>query len=375
MDPQQLSGSYESLFKQVDYLLNMGNVDDALPILARLHTRLAKLSDSVRVRRPELEEMRVVVSNVLGPLYRERKRYDDAIAIYQELLDTTANTDQTDWKHALALLTIDKGDALTGLDMLRSLTVANPGFLPVWLSLGSGLIGEGLFDEAEATLMHAIELKTNEDDDLSTAYDLLFVVYKKQKKYDAAEQIWRQWWQISGEETRGTLPLYEMYFQAEMYDKVTYWLEKEKDPLLAGFYRAQLMQRRGDVASAQKLWQKVASLKPERLEWGWDMWAEAVLRSDGDAELARARLTEAISQRKISMRGILLLAVAQLRLGRNENVHTTLQTYARALRKDGITEEQRIPFSHWQLFNQLAPADVVAEFEPYFNTQTVDAAL
>ncbi len=368
MDTPQLSGSYEALFEQVEYLLKAGERDEAQRILERLHKRLNGLSEKVLARRPELEDLRVVVNSVLASVYREQSRFDDAVELYEQLIASTPETEHTDWKHALATLMLDKGEINAGLDALRELTIAHPNDLTLWLSLGSALIHQKLYDEAETAMKHAITLKTDNDEDLLAAYTLLFLVYKQTKNYDAAEKIWERRWQISKDEEKETMPLYEMFFGAGDFEKVEYWLEKEKDTLIAGFYRAQLAQRRGDE-NAVKLWKKVAAQNPNQFGRGWDMCAEAQLRSGEDPQKVLETILESVSLQRVSMRGVLLMAVAQLLLGNTEAVHDTLQRYVKGLQEDGIAENARIPYEHWQLFSELAAENPgVAEFEPYFET-------
>lgn len=367
MEEPKLSGSYEALFEQVEYLLKKGDREQAMPIVERLYHRLSNLSENVRTRRPELEDLRVVVTSILASLYREDKKFDEAHALYEELLATTPETDHDDWELGLATLKIDSGeDVAGGLDILRGLSVAHPDDISIWLTLASGLIQLKLYDEGETTLKHAIEIKPIDDKDLRLAYGLLFVVYKSRGDYAEAERVWVQWMQASGD--KDLIPLFELYFNAEDFEKVESWLEKEKNRLIAGFYRAQLAERRGDPA-AKKLWEKVAAIDPTKFDRGWDMWAEAVLRSDGNPEDALAAINESIMQRTVTMRGVMLMAAAFFRMGNKEAVHKTLQDYIQGLIANGAARDTKIQYAHWQLFTELAPnPDDALEFETYFNT-------
>lgn len=367
MEEPRLSASYESLFEQVDYLLKMGQRDEAFPIVERLYSRLSKLSDNVRRRRPELEDLRVVVTSVLASLKRENQELDDALALYEELIASTPETDHSDWLLAQATILVDKGDVSAGLDILRELAVKHPDDMQTWLTMASGLIRENLLDEAEATLKHAIKIEGAETEDMRMAYGLLFVVYKKQQNYDAAEKTWVSWMQRSDEAKDDTIPLFELFFDAQNYEKVEYWLKREKNPLLAAYYRAQLASRR-DEPDAKKLWEKVTSFSPTEENRGWDMWAEAQLRSDGDPQKALEAIQESVMRRTVTMRGVLLMAISQLRLGHIDTAHKTLEDFVHGLEVDGMAEDEKLRHAHWQLFNELSGDAPTAEFEQYFAT-------
>ncbi len=367
MDTPLLSDSYESLFEQVEFLLKSGEREKAQRLLERLHKRLNKLSEKILARRPELEELRIVVNTVLASVYRQQAKFDEAADLYEQLIASTPATEHKEWQHALATIQLQKGETDAGLDALRALAAAHPDDLPIRLSLGSALIEQELYAEAETVLKYAVTLKTDEDEDLYAAYSLLFIVYKKTGNYDAAENVWKQRQQVATQDDRDTLPLYEMFFEAEDYDKIEYWLAKEKDPLIAGFYRAQLAQRRGSK-NARKLWEKVAAIDPYDSGHGWDMVAEAQLRC-GNNRQALEIIYESISLRRITMRGILLLAVAQLKEDDTEAAHDTLQRYVKGLQEDGIVKEARIPYAHWQLFTELlGDHPGIADVESYFET-------
>lgn len=368
MEPMQPSGSYESLFEQVEFLLKMGERAEAQRILERLHTRLNNLSEKVRTRRPELEDLRVISGNILATLYRDQKRFDDAMKLLEQLVDSTPESEHLEFKHSLATLTVDKGEIDAGLDALRELAAANPDNLPVWLSLGSVLTEQELYDEAETVLKHAVSIEADDDEGLFTAYTLLFIVYKRNKNYAAAEKVWKERHQYAIDAERETVPLYEMYFPAENYERIEYWLAKEKDKLIAAYYRAQLAQRRGDK-DAQKWWKKVAAIDPYDIGHGWDMCAEGVLRSGGDPEDALEIVLESLELRRASVRGVLMMAVAQLLLGDVKSARETLQQYLDGGREDGLIQGSRIPYEHWQLFTELAAGNpALSEVESYFET-------
>ncbi len=369
LDGTQLSGSYEALFQQADEHLQNGELEEAKQIFRRLHHRLGRLSQKVRDLRPELEDLRIISTEILATLLRDEKTFDEAEKLYQNLIDTTPNDFHNKWEHALAWITINRGDIDAGLEKLRALTVAYPDDQSLWVSLGGALVKEERLDEAEEALKRAIALPPLEDeDDNRMIYGMLFVLYKRQNRIDDAEQVWLDWREVSG--IADAIPLYEMYLEYDEPERLAHWLEKEKNPVIRGFYKAKMAHRHGEMEVAQKWWRKVAKLPVDEYDYAADMWAEASLRSHSDSQAVLDVLEDGLENNVISIRGMLLFAVVKIRLDNLDSAEQLLELYRQRMVDDLLAENDKIPYSGWQLFSDLVTDESLIErFKGYFNTE------
>ncbi len=373
LQPQMLSGSYEELFERGKMHLQLGEFEAAEAIFERLYKRLTRINETVFRRRPDLEELRVVSTSTLALLLRRRKEYDRAIDLYQKLMEITPVEDHLEWQFALAGLKVSMGDVDTGLDELRGLAMANPGEQKLWASLGLALMEIDNLPEAEVALKHAADIKSKNPEDQFAIYGALFSLYKNQARYNEAEKMWQRVVQVSTKDEAPWEPLYDMFLDAGLLERIEYWLQKDNNPFRSGLYRGKVSQARGDVDGALKIWQKTAAISPDSYKLGQDFWAEAALRSNYDPDEVARTLYQTTQDESITMLGALLLAVAEIRNRKLEQAHGLLQVYIQGLlpNPSSSSAQVKIPHKEWQLFAELLPdVEVTAEFEPYFHTET-----
>ncbi len=364
----ELSGSYEALFQQAHEYLQGGKTAEAIQIFRRLHHRLGRLSEKVRKLRPELDDLRIMAIEVLATLLQDEKNFDEAEKLYRELIETAPEEAHNKWKHALVWIAINRGDVDAGLDELQTLTVAYPDDQSLWVSLGGILVRKDRLDEAEEAFKRAIALPSHGEDGGRMIYGMLFVLYKRQKRFDDAEKIWLDWQKSSG--IADSIPLYEMYLEYDMPERLERRLEKEKDPVIRGFYKAEMARRRGEMEIAQKWWRKVAAHTVEAYDYDVDMWAEAMLHTNADPQEVFDVLEEGLASGIISMRGMLLFAVVNIRMDGLDAAERILDTYRQRMIDDHLAENDKISYSIWQLFASLVSDENHLErFRKYFNTE------
>lgn len=374
-DPKQISGSYEELFERATRLMDAPDVPGAVAIFERLYSRLNKLSDVVLRRRPELSDLRLTVSDILAAIYRRYGKYDEALAIYQQLLETSSDEqDHVEWQHAIANLKIEMGNVDEGADALRALITAHPSDVKLRVSLGQGFFQKKEFEEAATTMEESLLMIEDDAEMLQFVRNALFVIYQKLKRFDDAEMMWQKIVQSAEKGKYNNNAIYELLLTSENYERLAQQLEKEKNPMIAGYYLGRLAFAQGQTDEAIKYWGNVAQKMPFDYEDGYDLWAEAALRADGDASMVAGAIYQLISTQRVTMRGALLLAVAEIRRNEPDAAHTVLKTFMKGLGAELNPEAARLEPEDWAIFSELLPADTDTEpFKPYFKSENTEA--
>ena len=104
-----LRDSYESLQRRAEEAVGRGDFDEAIELHRRLVSRLARLSEAVLRRRPELHDMHRVARVQLAGMLRHQVRYAEALEVTEALVKTHPE-DADIWERECAVLTVAKGD-------------------------------------------------------------------------------------------------------------------------------------------------------------------------------------------------------------------------------------------------------------------------
>ncbi len=232
------------------------------------------------------------------------------------------------------------------------------------------LVREKLLDEAEAALKHAIALPpANDEEESRMVYGMLFVLFKRQKRYDEAVSLWQEWMEKFND--NDAVPIYEMYLDLNDPEKLADVLQTEKDAIIRGYYRAAMAQQQGDDETAKKTWRKVAAIPMKKYGPTTDMWAEAALHSAHVApETVHQVLIEGVDANQLSMRGMLIFAATFVHLDNFDGAHRALELYRDRMEQDYLAEDGKIPYDQWKMFTRLIPdaAEAAMPFEKYFVT-------
>jgi len=346
-----LSGSYEELSAQGQQYLNSNQYDKAQAIYERIYQRLSKMKSSLIERRPRLQELKLTSLRVLGDLAGFQGDYEQAIKYY-EIVTEIDPEQRLEYQRAIAQMKIDQGQVEAGLDELRALAVSNAGHADPWLWLGVEMWAQGNNEEAITNLKRAAEMPDVDPQINSAAYSYLHDVYREENRLEEAETAWQQAWQVMEMKIEDISPLYQMYWDADDLEKARSWLSQEKNPLREGFYRGLFFQAEGAEKRAQSAWRKTAALNPLEHNEGHEAWAEAALRIDYPAERIVYALGEINSRNLINIRGLLLLAVALVRIGQLNGAESALQN-AVDINRRARPRKELLSTEHWALFDEL----------------------
>jgi hypothetical protein len=164
---------------------------------------------------------------------------------------------------------------------------------------------------------------------------------------------------------QAVFPLYQMLLECGDTERAAQYIAREPNPLRRGFYEGLVEARQGKADEAQKRWQKVARTDALKYEEGHEAWAEAALRVNASAARIVETLEHKSHHRAITSRGLLMLAIAQARLGRLEYVEKALA----AARNRGLQMRPRrelLPESDWAVFEELVSDDDIKRAVRHF---------
>lgn len=360
-----LPGSYETMFQEAEQRLDNLDEDGALEILQRIYTRLGKLDEKQFVRRPPLRQLYQISIRMSANILAWQQRYDEAISHFHWLADVDPDM-INEARVAVARLKIDQGQADAGLDEIRSLIVANPGADWLWLSLGVEQSGLEQLEDAEAAFRRVLTSDTASDDQRFDALANIYDLYRSQDRLEEAEQAWLEAWTYQ-KEAMDVLPLYQMYWEAGQLDKAEEWLRQEQNPYHQGLYRGLLQKAHGDANRALSTWQKTAAHSPFEATGGQDSWAEAALRSGTDPNQVITTLAQAVRQQDLSLRGAVMLGLADAMAGYTEAAHNALKMTVQNGRRQRPPQD-KLAAAYWPLFDELLGDEVLkADLQPYFD--------
>ena len=360
-----LPGSYEELAVQAQQYLRNNDYDQAREIYERIYNRLSKMKAEVIERRPKLKQLKLTSLRMLGDLAGFQGEFDQAIAYYEAGLEVDPE-ESLIYRRAIAQARIDRGDVEAGLDELRALAVMNAGDPRPWIWLGLELWAHGDLNEAIENMARAATLTEAEAEPRAEAYTYLHDLYREANRLEEAEAAWQKAWRVMGQSMDDVSPLYQMYYEVGQLDKARQWLNKEKNPLRAGFYRGLFAQAEGDEKRARAAWQKTARLNPLERQEGHEAWAEAALQVNHPPQAIANALRDVNGREQLNIRGMILLAIALARTGQVRAAESALQSAidvnqrARP-RKDLLSADQ------WALFEELvADAETKTQLRHYF---------
>lgn len=359
-----LRDSYESLLSQAQTAQRTGDVQSAIALYSRLVARLARLSDRVLARRPELRDMHLRASLELSDLLRFEGRYAEAIEIKEGLLQT--HPDQTEtWRRDIAILRLANGESETGLAGLRSLAEEDPDDPWNWIVLGSESRIEGRFDGSQAALDRAVDAAGAEAQEvLGSAHYHRFLLFKDMGRLDDALAAWEEAVALDPGQGATVREVYSMLTDAGRYSEARRYVDRDENPLQAGFQRGLIAHMTGSVAQARQEWQAVADLDPQEFETGHDCWVEAVLRL-GDPEPALEQLQALLPQHGTPR----LLALSGVGWAMRQDGELAALLFQRAidLLRRGRPPKQKLDSADWRLLDSLVTDDEIkTSLKPYF---------
>jgi tetratricopeptide (TPR) repeat protein len=353
-----VSDSYEDIERRARTRLSQGDLAGALEDYQRLSERLAGLKPSLLERRPVLRQLHLASLAQQARIRHWQGDFAQALELYRQLSSQSPEGGSV-WRQMAALTHIDMGQVEAGLDALRAEAVASPGNCDIWLSLGVECEGVGRLDEAEENIQRAIR-NAGTPDRQHEAYMALFDFYRAQGRVDDALAAWQQAWAARGIEPDYVFPLYQMMWENDRLDEARKYLEGEMNPLRRGLYLGLFEVEQGNLDEARKHWQPVGRMDPIGYDEGHEAWAEAALRVDMPAHDVVEILSEVMQKGQLNLRGLVLLAVAEARLGHADHARRAVET-ARNVGLRTRPRQEKLPLSDWALFDELVGDDAIKQ--------------
>jgi tetratricopeptide (TPR) repeat protein len=356
----------------------VGAIAEAITLYQRLVQKLDRLSERILQRRPELGEMDLQASLELTELLRSQGRFAEAHQVLSKLASKHPDR-ASGWRRDLASLLVAKGEAQEGLAELRALAEEDAQNHEGWIALGREARIEGRLRESEEALDHAqrvLPSRAAVDQASATSrgqeaqaevHFERFLLFKDMGRLDDAMAAWEQ--AVAHDPTRADTvrDLYTALTDAGRYSDAQRYVERDRNPLCAGFQRGLIAQMTGKPIVAREEWQGVAALDPEEFSNGQDCWVEAVLRL-GDPEPAIEILGQLLrtSQSSRTPRLLTLSGIAWAMQGDADLAPTLFQQSLNSLRRRR-PPKQKLDSKDWHLLDSLVTDDEIkTALKPYF---------
>ena len=365
-----VSDSYENIERQARAHMNRGDYQEALAGYHRLAQRLNTLKPAVLERRPELSRLHVLCQAQQATILHWQGELEQALDLYKELTEKDpANRDL--WHQAMGMVMIDMGQTEAGLDELRARAVASPGDAIAWLTIAQECEALGRHDEAEENFERAMNNATTPEAK-NEVFLAVFDYHRAQGQVDEAMEAWNKAWQDRDSHPDYIFPIYQMMWENGDFDSAREYLNKERNPLRKGFYRGWFAFEQQDLETAHSQWRKVAKMAPLKYEEGHDAWAEAALRSDISSQEIISVLQAVQQAGAMTIRGLILLAVAEARHGHVDHALSVLAA-AQNIGLRSRPRQEKLVLSSWQLVDDLLSDEAAKnQMRPFFETEETE---
>ncbi len=358
-----LPDSYEGILQRARQARETGEVRETLALYERLIDRLGRLSERILARRPELRDMLFEARTELAELLPAVGRFAEAIEIKRTLLET--HPEEADaWRRDIAFLQIAQGQVERGLAALRTLAEEKPDDIQRWIALGTEARIEGRFTESQTALDRALEVGSDDQKLLAFAHYQRFELFKKMGQVNEALAAWEQSVALDPEAEQSVREIYAMLTEVGRYNEALRYVARDENELQAGFQRGLIAWLTGKPIQARDEWQAVAELDPREFDYGYESWAEAVLRL-GDPEPALEELQQLLTYYPESR--LFVLAGIGWAMREDLRLATALFQQAINLRRFERPPQHKLDSRDWHLLDSLiADEQAKAELRPYF---------
>jgi tetratricopeptide (TPR) repeat protein len=270
--PVQLADSYESIYQRAITQMGLGNADDAIDLMLRIVNRLRKLRPETLERKADLQNMLILAWRNAVVFLRWEKRYDQAIAVCESVLDRLPDPDAA--RRRVASLTIEKGEVEEGIARLKELAEAKPSFA-AWSDLGAEYAALGRYDEAKACYRSALAL-AGSNEDAALANVALFELYQETGRLQDALDAWSMATVLDPELGEQVHQLYGWLIDRGELEQAAKYLRREQDPIRRAFYEGLIDWQSGREAAARTKWHNVLGTEVEQASQA-DAWVRAAL--------------------------------------------------------------------------------------------------
>ncbi|HFD40720.1 MAG TPA: tetratricopeptide repeat protein [Anaerolineae bacterium] len=357
-----LRGSYESLIEQIHAAVRAGDYEEAIALYRRLISRLARLSDRVLQRRPDLHDLHRIARLELSGLLAAQGRYAEAIEVEDTLLETHPDEAHI-WRTDLAVLRIAKGEVDAGLSELHTLAQQDRENPWRWLVLGREARLSGRLAESREALDRALAVCGEDGEALAEAQYQRFQLFREWGELDEAVAAWEAARRREDWVSETVREVYTMLTEAGCYEQALQFVEQDENKMQALFQRGLIAERTGNRTRARAYWQQVAALNPDEFEYGHDAWVEAMLR------LNRARPALEWLERNLLQRGtvrlMVLAGIGWVMEGDDELAAHFFQQAIDVLRYSR-PPRQKLDSAEWRLLDSLVIDQRKVPLKKYF---------
>ncbi len=359
----RIPGTYVDILAQARARSIQGDFEGAALLYKNLVDRLSSLKPELWERRPELRDMYHNGLAELARLHHILGDLEQSLALYRQL-SKMEGSDRARWHQKAAYVLIDMGRVEQGLDELRAEALANPGSYETWLVMGRECIYLERWQEAEENLNRALRNATTPESK-QEIYLSLFDLYRAQGRVEEAMAAWDQTWE-GKTEPDDTSPVYQMLIEHGDLERARQYLERDPNALRRGFYQGLLEARAGITQEAQHRWQKVVKTEPFKFDVGIEEWAEAVLRTNSNPQEVVRVLSRIRGTLDETSRRMVLLAIAQARLGHIDDAERSLERGC-LTRQMNRPRREKLSAKEWALFDELvADAEIKQKLKKFF---------
>jgi len=341
-----------------------GDLEGALTLYRRLTDKLARLSEAVLVRRTDLRELHRTARLELASVLFQQGRYAEAMEAHEVLMKShPEEADQ--WRRDLARLRVAKGEVDEGLAELRGLAEGQPEDAELWLFLGIETQIAGRLAESLAALDRALAASQAQDgEELATIYYQRFSLLEEMGRLDDALAAWEEALRHDPAVAESMHEVYGALTEAGRYREAQSYLQREENPLLAGYQQGIIASRTGKLDEARAAWRQVADLDPNRYEYGHDAWVESVLRL-GDSEPALEWLQVALARRGTPR----LLVLSGIGWAMRQDPELAGRLFQEAINRLGRQRppKKKLDSADWRLLDSLVRDEETKKtLKPYF---------
>ena len=362
--PVELADSYESIYRQAVAEMSAGNADEAIDLMLRIVHRLGRLQPETLERKPNLQQMLSNASGSAIEFLRWQKRYDEAIAVCESMVDRSPAPD--DLRRRIASLTIEKGEVEEGLARLRQMAEESPSFAS-WVSLGAEHLVLKQYAEAEECYQSALSL-AGSNEEAAVTNTLLFEIYRKTGRKEEALGAWNMALVLDANLGDHGQQVSRWLIEQGDLDEAAKYVERDRDPVRRTFYAGLLDWQAGRRQAAETKWKSILGMEVDEENPSVEAWMEAALRLDQPDKVID--LAEKFSAESRSTRDTaILLGIAHAMRGEVDVAQKWLDRVVVYLQRSWPSRD-KIPAEKWELRGPMLPDDKVRQdLAAYFDVE------
>lgn len=380
--PRPIKGSWEDLYAQAQQKARNYN-DEAIPLYQRIVNGLAALPPAARSAGDNrLYNLMMTAGVELQGYFNLRDRYDDSLAVIEQLLTVVAELDRPQIIELKSdvLLQAERGDEAVAL--LHELANSADSDAGDWGQLVAGYIRmeqpeKGL--EVVSAMDGWIEKKIA--DGVISGEEITATRYYQERlraavlldlgRIDDVLKLFDDLYAVDGADAISPHLIYTRLIQEGMYKEALKYIDRDQArPVRAAFWRGLTYRYMGQDARAKRIWQD--ALDPQLVRSDVESIVEHVLtlyyNGDTYGEGLEILLTAQREQARVSWLLFMLTGIGWILRGDDRSAHSNFRLAVSQIKSMG--EGKTLTNQYWRFVQDLAPAEKAAQYARYFDTGT-----